>query len=266
MCSLNISPPRPLLLYSILAFTSPWGGCLMVTRPFMLRFIKLLLFKCSLIKRAADSHSHLLHPSSIFLPAHDRSISLNLILVLLWYMEPRIRSLSLCDCYLSECAASAGQWWTSRNRINIAAVQQCDSSMMLLVSTYFIHLYMVSVKLLNDHLCIEENQYDFFILLHFPLSSVVSISIIGVWVMVLVENGKPREASLFSLLSSKVVFHTGKQAKSSVLHNLLELEENQQQENHSKVLGDHAITKSISKRPFFSSLPPYVPCLQQMHL
>lgn len=77
-----------------------------------------------------------------------------------------------------------------------------------------------------------------------------------------VENGEPREASLFSLLSSKVIIHTGKQAKSSVLHNLLELEENQQLQNRSKLPGNHAITKSINKE----AVPPYDPCLLQMYL
>lgn len=51
-------------------------------------FYQAALLKCSLIKRAADSHTHLLRPSSIFLPACDGSISLDLIHVLLWCMEP----------------------------------------------------------------------------------------------------------------------------------------------------------------------------------
>lgn len=41
---------------------------------------------------------------------------------------------------------------------------------------------------------------------------------------------EPREASVLSLLSSKVVIHTVKQAKGLVLHNLPELEVNQQRE------------------------------------
>lgn len=129
--------------------------------------------QCPLIKLAADSHTHLLHPSSIFSVSIHSSISLDLTLVPpcdVW--SPAL--LHLCDYYLSESAAGAALWWTSRNRIKVTALRQLWQTVR---SKYLVHLYTMPVSLLNCHICNKVNHClinntELSVFFFFPLAAV----------------------------------------------------------------------------------------------